>query len=274
MSCQDLPSPVSPLLLPVSEGSPGRVKGPPEDDRVSSGCSQSPGPSLPRTRSPVVRGSKGNLKKGRVGMSTGRSAWLRRASSLLPESKPCSEASAMPNSPVRQPRPNMSGKKRPRLLVPALSLERNPLIEHREKDGRRSGNLPKKENLSALKLKFVFVITGLSGLLLPIFRSLLSENLLLSSIMDVVEVENLAELGMRPAYQLIVKTHCPSFGAVMEAIEALSLMNIEEGYRSVIFYDGWTDIRSTWKLKGRVSHCVPTNFGLPQTSIRNRGTQI
>lgn len=222
------PSPVSPSLAPVPEGCPGQVKGLPEGARGFSGSLQSPGRTLHRTPSQVALGLEGNSKKRRRGMSTGRSAWLAKASSLLIGLRDSSESLAMESYQDQQPLQNTCGKKKQRLREPDLNSVLNHLTAHPEKIGNVFGTMQSKAISSPLRLKCEFAITGLSALLSLIFRCQLRESPFVSSITDELVVENLAEPGRRPVYKLILKTHYLSFGAVMEAIDQLSSMNLEE----------------------------------------------
>lgn len=244
-----------------------------QEDKGSFGCLPSRSICLSRSLTRNARGSKVNSKKVRGGMSTGRSAWLRKASSLLEDFERCSEMESMPNSPDLKLPVLMSGKKRLLLKEQGLSSEPNPLKEIVGKVGKKFGVKPKVEKSSLLKLRCEFAITGLCDLSVQIIRVQLERSEFVSSIGAQLEQASLVALGKKPEWTLTLRTRCLSFGAVMEVIDMLSSMNLGEESRSHTYCDGWTDIRSMWKLKGLVYHCVPRDFGSQVISVRSVGTQ-
>ena len=62
-------------------------------------------------------------------------------------------------------------------------------------------------------------------------------------------LENLDVLGTKPVWRLTVKIPAQSFGMVTKMRNILLSMSFEEGLTYPICLDGWTDIRSEWKLR-------------------------
>lgn len=121
---------------------------------------------------------------------------------------------------------------------------------------------------------YVFNITSKSQRLLQTLRSLLRSLDSATFFGARLLLESRDWPGSRhptTVYNLTLKTPTPSGGAATALTLAASLMSFEDSYPSLTYYDGWTDILSSWKPKGELVPSWHILSGLPATSIPEIG---
>jgi len=87
---------------------------------------------------------------------------------------------------------------------------------------------------------FSFVVTGNCVKLLKTTWNLLQSNERCIVTGAMLERANLEELGTKPDWTLTLSARAVNFGAAIEALQMLSLMNFEVESTLATFYAGWT----------------------------------
>jgi len=220
-----------------------------QDDKASFGSSQFQSPCL-NPSSPVdVPGLKARKKREAVqATDIGKSSSPCKKRARLLVLSPSSEIATVSSQEVKQPT-SMFGKKILGLKERVLNLERNPFEEIALLTGTLSGNLRSLVTFAKFQLMFEWLVTGPYELLDQILAKLNQWKDVATSFGARLELVNLVEHGMKLAWKLTVRIREPNFGMVTNLNRMLLLTSFEEELTSLICSDGWTGIRSVWKLK-------------------------
>lgn len=176
------------------------------------------------------------------------------------------------NLPVAPPPSPMFGKRR-RELANSLNLDRDRLEETLQRIGKRLSDSPCPIKSTKSPLTFSYVIIVPYRSLGQTIVSRLSSNEYVKSSMARLVLGSRAVLGKKLAWIHFVKIRVQSFGVATEIKEMLLSMNLGEESTLRTSSDGRTDIRSLWRLKDHLDHCLPNEYGLPPTCIPMNGTQ-
>lgn len=168
---------------------------------------------------------------------------------LLQEFRNILGPNVMLNSPVPRPRSPMSRNLTPLSLEPDLNLEQNQLIVPHVLTGTQYGTPLVDEFSAASRHKYVFVIMGTFNELVPILTALkdVFEPVLSTGVQ--LELESPDVLGMKPDWELILRTLEPNSGVDTETRSMLYWMNFEEASTLRTYSDGWIVILSRWRTK-------------------------
>jgi len=184
-------------------------------------------------------------------ISIGRSAWPSDQNSPSRVSRSSFQV-AMENFQDLQPLTTMSG----RMPLPWDEDFASEPFRYRgiqRGTGSLFGPPPSPEISRASPQMFESYLIGHYELLLQTMTDLLA--LLKNATYTGAELalENLGGLGTKRAWTLIVKTHVQNFGAATKVKNMWLSMNFVEVSTYPTYCDGWTVIRSEWKLKEAVN---------------------
>lgn len=159
---------------------------------------------------------------------------------------------------------SMFGRKILESPVPSSSTASSLCEETPPRIGSPSVVLPLKESWKKYLPMFSFVVTlHCEGLAKTIYDRFLWSALVQFSGVELA-LESREEPGMKRVWTLTLRIRTPNFGMVTDLIDMLLSMNLEEASQSAICFDGWTDIRSSWKSKGAQLCCMQHESGSPQ----------
>lgn len=244
-----------------------------EEDRESTGSSQSPVMDSLPTQSQPAPGSGGSLRRGRRrAMSTGRlfAASIQNRASMVSNS---GLESVMPNSRAVSPPPSTSGRTLPPYQELDSNLGQDHLTGAREETGSVSGNSLRRDDCWISRRRFEFQVIELSEQFQATLLARLEWSELATSFGVRVELVNQGLLGNLLERKLILRIPYRNSGVAIMVKRMLLSMNFGEVSLSLTCCDGWTDIRSTWKLKVRRSRYLPKEFGSRAIYRRVSGIQ-
>jgi len=156
---------------------------------------------------------------------------------------------ATPNSldPLQPPR--IARKKRQPLKELSLNMERNPFPEMLRSNGSLYGPPPSPEIYQEFPQMYVWSIIGPLEPLVQIIQEQQEWSVNAWCSGEKLELAKVDVHGMKLAWMLTAKIPARNSGTVIKMKKTLLSMNFEEESTYPICYDGWTDIRSEWKLK-------------------------
>lgn len=184
---------------------------------------------------------------------TGNSVSRSPRRCLWPPSRESLAEVSMPSSHVQNTQPVTVARQ----ILASMDLgngEAVQSVETRRLTGTQYGPPPSPELLVPCQVKYEYVITATLDVLDQIIWRL--EHFFARSLFTGarVELENLAEPGMKAEWMLILSVRDPNSGMDTQIKRLLSAMNFVVGSTSLISSDGATGIRYELKLKDRRDH--------------------